>query len=49
MQHMGRRWFDVIALTSTSNMNCWIPQWCTLVVAKAHEQLSLTYKIAQMI
>jgi hypothetical protein len=29
---MGRRWFVAMALTSTSDMNWWIPLWCTQVV-----------------
>jgi hypothetical protein len=29
---MGRRWFGVMALTSTGDMNRWIPRWCTQVV-----------------
>jgi hypothetical protein len=31
-RHMGRRWFVAMALTSTGDMNRWIPRWCTQVV-----------------
>jgi hypothetical protein len=31
-QHMGRRWFVAMALTSTGDMNRWIPRWCMQVV-----------------
>jgi hypothetical protein len=33
-RHMGRRWFVAMALTSTGDMNQWIPQWCTQVVVE---------------
>jgi hypothetical protein len=32
--HMGRRWFVATALTSTGDMNQWIPRWCTQVVVE---------------
>jgi hypothetical protein len=31
---MGRRWFGPMALTSTGDMNRWIPWWCTQVVGE---------------
>jgi hypothetical protein len=33
-RHMGRIWFGAMALTSTGDMNRWIPRWCTQVVEK---------------
>jgi hypothetical protein len=33
-RYMGRRWFVAMALTSTGDMNRWIPRWCTQVVVE---------------
>ncbi|XP_020400034.1 uncharacterized protein [Zea mays] len=32
---MGRRWFGIMAPTSTGDMNQWIPRWSTQVVGKS--------------
>jgi hypothetical protein len=34
-RHIGRRWFGAMALTSTGDMNQWIPRWYTQVVGKS--------------
>jgi hypothetical protein len=33
-RHMGRKWFVAMTLTSTGDMNWWIPRWCTQVVVE---------------
>jgi hypothetical protein len=40
---MGRRWFGAMALTSSGDMNQWIPRWCTLVVGERAWTVSFNF------